>query len=216
MTTRFQSSQFNWIDRLPHDRQRLLKNRFSSLTARQGGDAFRNDDQPSGLFRVISGRANMYIEAEDGRIYFINWYLPGESFGEIATLDGNKHTATVALAPETTLHFMSIGEIKRLRQDEPWLTDALFEAAAVKFRSAIHAHLARLSMKPEELVLDRLRFLARSDGRARPTDCVLEITQDLIAKMLSLSLRRVSDALATLEAEGHIRREYGKIVLPSL
>lgn len=215
MQTRFHASPFNWVDKLPDAARRFLEECFQMLTARQGGDAFRDGDTPPGIFRVISGRADMYVEAQDGRLFFLNWYLPGESFGEIPSLDDQPHIATVTLTPETIVAFLSIQDTQRLSREEPWFKDALIGAAANTFRSLYRAHLSHISLKPEDLVLDRLRFLARWDDQHVPTEIVIEITQDLIAKMLGLSLRRVSDALSKLEDKGQIKRDYGKIVLPN-
>jgi CRP/FNR family transcriptional regulator, cyclic AMP receptor protein len=213
MTAHFPPSPFNWVDKLPEARREILLAAFKTLTARQGGAAFRDGDAPPGIFRVLYGRADMYFEAPGGRSHFLNWHLPGESFGELPALDDRPHIANVSLEPQTVLAFLPIRDMHRLRREHPWLNEALIGAVASTFRMRHRAYRSRISHSPEDMILDRLSFLARKDREAQSCDLSLDVTQDMLASMVGLSLRRVSAALATLESKALIRREYRGVVL---
>ena len=61
---------------------------------RRGEIVFSAGDAGDALFGVVSGRIRISAGNADGREIFLNIMEPGDSFGEIALLDGGTRTAT--------------------------------------------------------------------------------------------------------------------------
>ncbi len=71
----------------------------------KGSLLFSQGDESDGLFIIKDGRAKVYISDDSGKEMVIAILGPGEVVGEIASLDGEVRTASVAaLEPSTVLH----------------------------------------------------------------------------------------------------------------
>src|SRR5688572_13213598 len=72
--------------------------RLASLAAqrkfRAGEIVFSQGDPGDALYGVIVGRVRISAGATDGREIYLNIMQPGDTFGEIALLDGGQRTAT--------------------------------------------------------------------------------------------------------------------------
>ena len=60
---------------------------------REGVSVFSQGDPGDALYGVASGRIRISASGPDGREIFLNIMEPGDSFGEIALLDGAPRTA---------------------------------------------------------------------------------------------------------------------------
>src|ERR1700731_4108101 len=64
-------------------------------TLKRGATIFSKGDPGNSLVAVISGTAKISVSSADGRSAILNLIGPGETFGEIAVLDGLARTADV-------------------------------------------------------------------------------------------------------------------------
>src|SRR5580692_9434304 len=77
---------------------------IASLSVRrpfsEGAIIFSQGDPGDALYGVVTGKVRISASAPSGREMFLNIMEPGDTFGEIALLDGNPRTATAsAMAP---------------------------------------------------------------------------------------------------------------------
>ena len=61
-----------------------------------GAIVFAQGDPGEGFYGVITGRIRISASTADGKELFLNLMKPGDTFGEIALLDGNSRTATAS------------------------------------------------------------------------------------------------------------------------
>ncbi len=83
---------------------------------RSGGIVFSQGDPGDALHAVVTGKIRISAGATDGREIFLNIMEPGDTFGEIALLDGGTRTAsaTAIMASELVSirreHFLGMVE----------------------------------------------------------------------------------------------------------
>jgi CRP/FNR family transcriptional regulator, cyclic AMP receptor protein len=66
----------------------------------RGAIVFTQSDPGDALYGVVTGKIRISASSQDGREMFLNIMEPGDTFGEIALLDGRHRTATAsATAP---------------------------------------------------------------------------------------------------------------------
>ena len=78
--------------------------KISALSIRhcysRGAIVFSQADPGDALYGVVTGKIRISASSADGREMFLNIMEPGDTFGEIAILDGRHRTATAsATAP---------------------------------------------------------------------------------------------------------------------
>jgi CRP/FNR family transcriptional regulator len=211
MESAFPPSPFNWIDRLSPDVRTAVLARHRPVNARTSRDVFSPGDKAPGIFRVLQGRADMYALTEDGRAVLFNCYFPGECLGELPMLDGGAHIATLSLTDGARLSCLAPGDVAELRRTLPEFDAALTQSVCNTLRSLFAVHLAKLSLQPEELLLDRLRYFSSRLKRDDQDEIEIPISQEEFARMLGVSRRTMVDALAKLQDRGLLRRNYGSI-----
>src|SRR5688572_32496046 len=69
----------------------------------KGSVIFSQGDQGDALFGVASGRVRISASASGGREVFLNIMEPGDTFGEIAVMDGLPRTANAIAIDDSTL-----------------------------------------------------------------------------------------------------------------
>jgi CRP-like cAMP-binding protein len=178
-----------------------------------GAVIFSQADPGDALFGVVSGRVRISSSSPDGKEIFLNIMEPGDSFGEIALLDGRHRTATAsATAPSDLLLIMRDDFMGLLRRD-PTLVSHVLELLCQRLRwvsglaeeSALLPVAARLAR--------RLLSLAKMHGRASPEGMRLSLSQEDVARFLGLSRQVVNQYLQTWKSHGWVDLGRGKITL---
>ena len=62
----------------------------------KGETIFAQSDPADGLYGVVTGRVRISASSADGKELFLNIMEPGDTFGEIALLDGRPRTASAS------------------------------------------------------------------------------------------------------------------------
>ena len=118
-------------------------------------------DQTSDVFLILEGTARATLHSPDGREVILGDLGPGQLFGELAALDGQRRTATVEATTACVLASFPGGIFRSAVFAHPetadWiarqlvgqirlLTEKLFELNALAVRSRLHCELLRLSL----------------------------------------------------------------------
>jgi CRP-like cAMP-binding protein len=97
--------------------------RITGLAARralQDGEILFNQGDPGdALYAVVSGRIRISTGTADGRQVFLNIMEPGDTFGEIALLDGGARTAAATAIAPTELVSIRRDHFRGLLEREP-------------------------------------------------------------------------------------------------
>jgi CRP/FNR family transcriptional regulator, cyclic AMP receptor protein len=179
---------------------------------------FHQDDVGDSLHVVLSGAVKIVLPSQEGEEAIIASLRAGDSFGELAILDGSPRSATATALDATETLSLQRDQFLRLLADDPRLVSALLRALA--------AELRRLTGHVEELhFLDlagrlsmRLVRLARgSDPQARGRiELNWPFTQSDLASMIGGTRQSVNKLLSGLVEEGLLAIDRETLIINDL
>ena len=190
---------------------------IAQLSVRRGYERnaviFSQSDPGDALFGVITGRVRISSIAVSGREIFLNIMEPGDTFGEIALLDGRPRTARARAMAESELFIVPRRQFLELLAREPILADHLLRLLCARLRwvggfveeSALLSATARLAR--------RLLALGKVHGHEIGTGIELKISQDDVASFLGLSRQIVNQNLQDWKAHRWVSLGRGKITI---
>jgi CRP/FNR family cyclic AMP-dependent transcriptional regulator len=194
-----------------------LIDQIASLAVRrpfpQGTLIFSQGDAGDALYGVITGRVRISAGAPDGREMFLNIMEPGDTFGEIALLDGNPRTANASATADSELLMIGREAFLNLLQREPKLALHLLRLLCQRIRwtSGMAEDSALLSL-PARLAR-RLLTLGKQNGLTTLQGVHLTISQEDIARFLGVSRQVVNQYLQGWKANGWVSQGRGKLTL---
>ncbi|HZF27757.1 MAG TPA: Crp/Fnr family transcriptional regulator [Gammaproteobacteria bacterium] len=192
--------------------------RIAALAARRtyakGAVIFAQGDEGDALFGVAAGRVRISASGAGGQEVFLNIMEPGDTFGEIAVMDGLPRTAGATALDHTTVIFIKRPDFLQLLEREPRLAIHLLKLLCERLRwtselveeSAFLAGPARLAK--------RLMILASLHGRAASIGCLeLRISQAELARFLGISRQIVNQHLSEWRRNGWVDLGRSQIVI---
>ncbi len=180
----------------------------------KGSVIFSQGGEGDALFGVASGRVRISASASGGREVFLNIMEPGDTFGEIAVMDGLPRTANATALDTSTLIAIQRADFLPFLEREPQLAIHLLKLLCERLRwtselveeSAFLAGPARLAK--------RLLILASLHGRAaRVGHLELRISQAELARFLGISRQIVNQHLSDWRRLGWIELGRTQIVI---
>jgi CRP/FNR family cyclic AMP-dependent transcriptional regulator len=190
---------------------------ISALSTRRsygtGAIVFSQSDPGDALYGVVTGKIRISASSPDGREIFLNIMEPGDTFGEIALLDGRHRTATASATSPSELIIIARDHFLYLLEREPELVSHVVQLLCERIRwtSGLAEESALLSV-PERLVR-RLLSLGKLHGRKTPNGVELSISQEDVARFLGLSRQAVNQYLQDWKIQGWLTLGRGKIVI---
>jgi CRP/FNR family cyclic AMP-dependent transcriptional regulator len=171
---------------------------------RAGAVIFMRGDPGDSLCGVVTGRVRISTSRAGGREAVLNIIEPGETFGEIALLDGMPRTATATAIEPTELSVIKRHHFLALLRDEPMLAMHVIQLLCKRMRrtaqlmedSAVLSMPARMSKQ--------LLSLAALRGSATSAGVKLTLSQEELAQFLSVSRQLVNQCLQVLKRRGWI------------
>ena len=173
--------------------------RASVVTYRRGALIFQQREEARGLFLVAEGAVRVFTASAEGREQVLHHVGPGESFNDVAALDGGRCPASAQALEPATVVVVSRQDLLMLMHRHP--------ALAVSVVRVLSARLRELAGLVEDLSLRQVAarvaaVLARlGAGSSTPT---LPTRQELAA-MVGTVREVVTRALRHLERAGVIR-----------
>lgn len=193
--------------------------RIAALTGRsqfqKGAVIFSQGDPGNALYGVASGRVRISASGTGGREVFLNIMEPGDTFGEIAVMDGLPRTAGATALERTTLIVLKRGDLLGLVEREPQLALHLLKLLCQRLRwtSELVEESAFLS-GPARLA-KRLLILAELHGRPAGPEAgrglEMHISQAELAHFLGISRQLVNQHLGEWAKAGWVRLGRGRI-----
>jgi CRP/FNR family transcriptional regulator, cyclic AMP receptor protein len=190
---------------------------IASLSVRrsysEGSIVFSQGDPGDALYGVVTGRVRISASAPDGKEMFLNIMEPGDTFGEIALLDGNPRTATAGAMVTSELLIIMRDPFLGLLQREPTLSTHLLRLLCQRIRwtsglaedSALLAVPARLAR--------RVLSLGKMHGHQTLEGMHLAISQEDIARFLGISRQVVNQYLQIWKANGWVELGRAKMTI---
>jgi len=97
---------------------------------KRGALIITEGDSADALYVVISGRVKVFLGSDDGKEVVLTVLVPGECFGEIALLDEEPRSASVAAMEKTKLLVIRRDPFLELLQGNPILTRSMIRSLA--------------------------------------------------------------------------------------
>jgi CRP-like cAMP-binding protein len=179
----------------------------------KGEVVFSQGELGDALYGVIRGKVRISASAPDGREVFLNLLKPGDTFGEIALLDGRERTATAtatsasALIAIPRIHFVS------LMHREPALAIHLVQLLCERIRWTSGWAEARSLMGVPPRLARRLLSLVQQHGNETKGGIQLTISQEELARFVGASRQVVNQQLQDWKAKRWVDLRRGRVTV---
>jgi CRP/FNR family cyclic AMP-dependent transcriptional regulator len=183
-------------------------------TYRSGEVVFREGDSGDTCFVVRSGAIKITRE-HAGRTIALAELRSGDMFGELAMFGGETRSATAQALEDTGAVALLAGDIRRLLMGNPDIAVKMLEEMANRVRATNE----RLANQSFQTVAGRVAGVlidlvdARQAEGAAASDVLVEATQADIAQLAGASRESASRFLATLERQGLVTTQRGKVIV---
>jgi CRP-like cAMP-binding protein len=162
---------------------------------RAGEIVFSQGDPGDALYAVVTGKIRISAGAADGREIFLNIMEPGDSFGEIALLDGGTRTASATATLPSELVTIRREHFLGLLEREPRVALELLRLCGERLRWTSGLVEDAALLKAPARLAKRLLSLGRLHGEPSARGVTLRISQEDLASFLGVSRQVVNQYL---------------------
>ncbi|NVZ20944.1 Crp/Fnr family transcriptional regulator [Pseudomonas costantinii] len=201
----------HWFSHLPVAFQNslLAQARLRQLTA--GQYLFKRGDPPCGLYAVLDGSLRISAVNEHGKEAILSLVELPYWFGEICLFDGLPRTHDACAVGSCTLLQVPQQALLSILDETPQYWRDLALLMSQKLRLSF-INIEQLSLMPASVRLaHRLLMIVEGYGDIEHSRRVLQLPQEDLAAMLSLSRQTANALLKDLQAQGVVRLGYGEI-----
>ena len=161
---------------------------------------------------LLDGRLQGVDFTIDGRgvgLYFVE---PGDYFGELSIIDGQRPAEHVIAAGKSTAVFLDATSARRLIVENPALAHAVMTRLTGRVRAAAAQRTLLALPNPFQRLCVQLLLLARQDG---PGAACLDQTptHQELAIMINASRETVTRTFQVLMLRGMVRREGNRLLM---
>lgn len=171
------------------------------------------NDPSTGLFCVLRGGVRLSQNTESGKHILFSTFSPGTWFGVISEFDGlpRPHTA-IAVEPTRLLQISSTAFREIVSRDWRNCFD-MARSVTVLFRGALERLSALRAQPYPARVAQALLAMSDHEAGVGGDEAAPRVTQDDLAAMVGVTRQTISGLLTAWEAEGLVRRLYGRVQL---
>jgi CRP/FNR family transcriptional regulator, cyclic AMP receptor protein len=184
-------------------------------TFTNGEVIFREGDASDTCYVIRAGHARAVREHPDGRSITLARFGPGDIFGELAMLSGERRSATIEALEALEVIAILGPDMRRLLREHPEISVKLIGALGTRLRET-NERLSRQSFQTVQsrvaTVLSQLVQAARAEG-APDGDVLITATQADLAQLAGSSRESASRFLAVLERAGIITQGRGRLTV---
>jgi CRP/FNR family transcriptional regulator len=179
-----------------------------------GSRVFHEGDSSDACYIVREGSFRVTREHSDGRAITLATLGPGEIFGELAMLDGDKRSASAEALSDGELLALPAGDVRSLLARHPEIALKLVAGLVRRLRAAN----VRLSRQSFQTVPSRVAgILAQLSREGQNGDehgtVTIRMNQTDLAQLAGTSRESVSRFLAELERAGVVSCGRGRVTV---
>lgn len=205
--------QGRWFAGLDSAFQLALLRAGRRVTLARGERLFARGDANSGLYAVLSGAISVGAVGPSGKEALVAVAEAPQWFGEIALIDGGPRTHNADAREASTLLWLPLPALHAMLTEDPRRWQAFGQLAMEKLRALFMGVEEMALLAAPARIARRLQSLATAhgqlaDGHTRPA---LQLNQEQLGAMLSLTRQTVNLVLKDFEARGLLRCQYGRI-----
>jgi CRP-like cAMP-binding protein len=180
---------------------------------RRGEVLFRSGDAGDALLGVVSGRIRISTGNAEGREIFLNIMEPGDTFGEIALLDGGPRTATATAIEPSELVSLRRGPLFELLEREPKTALELLKLCGERLRWTSGLLEDSVFLDAPARLAKRLLSLGELHGEKTAAGDRVRISQEELASFLGVSRQAVNEQLQDWKARGWVALGRGSVTV---
>lgn len=180
-----------------------------------GTRVFHEGDSSDACYIVSEGNFRVTREHSDGRAITLATLGPGEIFGELAMLDGDKRSASAEAITDGTLLALPANDVRSLLARNPEIALKLVAGLVRRLRAA-NARLSRQSFQTVPSRVAGILLQLSRDGQGddgEETEITIRMNQTDLAQLAGTSRESVSRFLAELERAGVVRSGRGRVTV---
>jgi CRP-like cAMP-binding protein len=175
---------------------------------------FAQGEPGDALFGVVSGRVRISASGVGGQEVFLNFMEPGDTFGEIAVMDGLPRTAGATAVELTTVIVIKRADLFELLEREPKLAIHLLKLLCERLRWTSELVEESVFLTGPARLAKRLLILASLHGRATGIGRLeLRLSQAELAQFLGISRQIVNQHLREWQRSAWVELGRSKIVI---
>jgi CRP-like cAMP-binding protein len=205
-----------WFSHLPALLQDSLLAIAKVRRLSPGQRLFRRGDPPCGLYAVLEGSVRIGAVNEQGKEALLSLVESPHWFGEICLFDGQPRTHDAfGVGLCILLHVPQAALLELLeKQQQYWRHFALLMSHKLRLT---FINLEQLSLMPAPArVAHRLLLIAEGYGETQHSRRIIQLPQEQLALMLSLSRQTINQILKELQNKGILNLSYGEIEVVDL
>jgi CRP/FNR family transcriptional regulator, cyclic AMP receptor protein len=180
-----------------------------------GTRVFHEGDNSDACYIVKEGSFRVTREHSDGRAITLATLGPGEIFGELAMLDGDKRSASAEALSDGELLALPAGDVRSLLARHPEIALKLVAGLVRRLRAA-NVRLSRQSFQtvPSRVAGVLTQLVAEETPRAgEGGEVTIRMNQADLAQLAGTSRESVSRFLADLDRAGIVRPGRGRVTV---
>lgn len=205
-------SQSTWFQPLPADVQDYIQRLVVEVTVPMNESLGRRGELPGYWYGVIDGLFKWSVSSADGRTVSLGGQLSGSWFGEGTLIRQKPREADVIALRDCRVALMPVEVFQALRSTQPGFNEFLLLQINERLHWFMGKHADQRLLGPDAQVARALCGLLHP--LHNPSESPhLQISQEELASMASLSRPRCNQALARMRDRGLLRTEYGGIRL---
>lgn len=175
---------------------------------------FSQGDDGDALYGIASGQVRIFSADDKGHEVFLNILGPGDTFGEIALLDGLPRTASAITTARSTLASIPRRQFLVLLEREPGLSVHLMKLLCGRLRWVSDLVEESAFLAGPARVAKRLSNLVESYGRPVPGGGIeVVMSQADLGHFLGVSRQIINQYLRTWCEEGWVELKRGRIIV---
>jgi CRP-like cAMP-binding protein len=181
-------------------------------TLKRGAPIFLKGDPGNSLCAVISGTVKISISSPDGRNAILNLIGAGETFGEVALLDGLARTADATANTNCEIVTIDRRDFIPFVRSQPALAMKFIELLCTRIRwTSDQVEQVILQNLPGRLASALLRLTEKH--KLTPGGRTIAITQQEISEMVGMTRESINKQLRAWASRNWVRLEHGAIVV---
>lgn len=179
---------------------------------------FFEGNRAEAIFIVMSGSLKVFQTAKDGRVKTLSTVGPGETFGELAMLDGQPRSASVETVSASELLVISRKDFQKLALATPGILWGVLESVCERLRAQNDSELEAAFRGTHYRVAKAIVRLAEKHGKTEGGSVRIPETfgSKDVSEMAATTVDRVTRILEKLEDDGLVHIEGDEIVVPDL
>jgi CRP/FNR family cyclic AMP-dependent transcriptional regulator len=179
---------------------------------------FFEGNRADAFFIVLSGSLKVYQTARDGRVKVLSTMGPGETFGELAMLDGHPRSASVETVAPSELLVIARNDFRSLATATPGILWGVLEGVCARLRAQNDSELEAAFHGTQYRVAKAILKLAEKHGKKTEKSVRVPPTFGVkdVAEMAASTVDRAERVLERLEDEGLVKIDEGDLVIPDV